>query len=292
MNYNELWHRLAQRYDEGEAKAIARMTYEVRYGLTLSDLCLGKDTQLSADNQAELQEIAKRLLQGEPIQYVLGQADFCGRTFLVNEHVLIPRPETEELCRWIISEVRGEKQEVRGERIEARDYSALDVGTGSGCIAITLAAEMPRAEVTAWDISEEALAVARENAKRTDVHVSFEQVDVLNIPHFSSLISHFSLIISNPPYICNKERVTMEANVLEHEPHTALFVPDDNPLLFYRAIARYGQTALKDGGWLYYEINPLYAQEMYDMLCAMRFCRIEIKEDQYGKQRMMRACKR
>ena len=303
MNYNELWHRLAQRYDEGEAKAIARMTYEVRYRLTLSDLCLGKDTQLSADNQAELQEIAKRLLQGEPIQYVLGQADFCGRTFLVNEHVLIPRPETEELCRWIISEVRGEKQEVRGERIEARDYSALDVGTGSGCIAITLAAEMPGAEVTAWDISKEALAVARENAKRTDVHVSFEQVDVLNIPHFSSLISltygqsvalrtHFSLIISNPPYICNKERVTMEANVLEHEPHTALFVPDDDPLLFYRAIARYGQTALKDGGWLYYEINPLYAQEMYDMLCAMRFCRIEIKEDQYGKQRMMRACKR
>ena len=303
MNYNELWHRLAQRYDEGEAKAIARMTYEVRYGLTLSDLCLGKDTQLSADNQAELQEIAKRLLQGEPIQYVLGQADFCGRTFMVNEHVLIPRPETEELCRWIISEVRGEKQEVRGERIEARDYSALDVGTGSGCIAITLAAEMPGAEVIAWDISKEALTVARENAKRTDVHVSFEQVDVLNIPHFSSLISltygqsvalrtHFSLIISNPPYICNKERVTMEANVLEHEPHTALFVPDDDPLLFYRAIARYGQTALKDGGWLYYEINPLYAQEMYDMLCAMRFCRIEIKEDQYGKQRMMRACKR
>ena len=109
MNYNELWHRLAQRYDEGEAKAIARMTYDVRYGLTLSDLCLGKDTQLSADDQTELEEIVKRLLQGEPIQYVLGQADFCGRTFLVNEAVLIPRPETEELCRWIISEVRGER---------------------------------------------------------------------------------------------------------------------------------------------------------------------------------------
>ena len=285
MNYNELWHRLAQRYDEGEAKAIARMTYDVRYGLTLSDLCLGKDTQLSADDQTELEEIVKRLLQGEPIQYVLGQADFCGRTFLVNEAVLIPRPETEELCRWIISEVRG-------ERLEARDYSALDVGTGSGCIAITLAAEMPGAEVTAWDISIGALEVARENAKRTNVHVSFEQVDVLNIPHFSSLISHFSLIISNPPYICNKERKAMEANVLEHEPHTALFVPDDDPLLFYRAIAQYGQTALKDGGWLYFEINPLYAQEMYDMLSGMSYYDIEIKEDQFGKQRMIRACKR
>ena len=295
MNYNELWHRLAQRYDEGEAKAIARMTYEVRYGLTLSDLCLGKDTQLSADNQAELQEIAKRLLQGEPIQYVLGQADFCGRTFLVNEHVLIPRPETEELCRWIAG---SEKRKVISDK-----YSILDIGTGSGCIAITLAAMYPEAQVYGWDISAEALEVARENAKRTNVNVSFEQVDVLNIPHFSSLISltygqsvalrtHFSLIISNPPYICNKERVTMEANVLEHEPHTALFVPDDDPLLFYRAIARYGQTALKDGGWLYFEINPLYVQEMYDMLSAMRFCRIEIKEDQYGKQRMMRARKR
>jgi release factor glutamine methyltransferase len=288
MNYNELWHRLAQRYDEGEAKAIARMTYDVRYGLTLSDLCLGKDTQLSADDQTELEEIVKRLLQGEPIQYVLGQADFCGRTFLVNEAVLIPRPETEELCRWIVSEVRG-------KRLEVRDYSVLDIGTGSGCIAITLAAEMPGAEVTAWDISTEALEVARENAKRANVHVSFEHVDVLNISltsHLSPLTSEYDLIISNPPYICNKERSTMEANVLEHEPHTALFVPDDDPLLFYRAIAQYGQTTLKDGGWLYFEINPLYAQEMYDMLSGLSYYDIEIKEDQFSKQRMIRACKR
>ena len=294
MNYNELWHQLAQRYDEGEAKAIARMTYEVRFGLTLSDLCLGKDTQLSADDQTELKEIAKRLLQGEPVQYVLGQADFCGRTFLVNKTVLIPRPETEELCRWIAG---NEKRKVISDKC-----SILDVGTGSGCIAITLAAEMPRAEVTAWDISKEALAVARENAKRTNVHVLFEQVDVLNIPHFSSLISltgqsvalrtHFSLIISNPPYICNKERAMMEANVLEHEPHTALFVPDDDPLLFYRTIAQYGQHALEEGGWVYFEINPLYAQEICDMLSMMSYHDLEIKEDAYGKQRMIRACKR
>ena len=291
MNYNELWHLLAQRYDEGEAKAIARMTYEVRFGLTLSDLCLGKDTQLSADDQTELEEITTRLLQGEPIQYVLGQADFCGKTFLVNKHVLIPRPETEELCRWIISEVRGEKQEVRGERLEARDYSVLDVGTGSGCIAITLAAEMPGAEVTAWDISAEALEVARENAKRTDVHVSFEQVNILNIPPISLTFKN-DLIVSNPPYICNKEREAMEANVLEHEPHTALFVPDDDPLLFYRAIAQYGIAALKENGWLYFEMNPLYAKEMCDMLSVMPYYNIEIKEDAYGKQRMIRACKR
>ena len=290
MTYNELWHLLAQRYGEGEAKAIARMTYEMRFGLTFSDLCLGKDTQLSADDQTELEEIAQRLSQGEPIQYVLGQVEFCGRTFVVNETVLIPRPETEELCRWIVESTGGQSPEI------------LDIGTGSGCIAITLAAEMSGTEVTAWDISAEALEVARENAKRTDVHVLFEQVDVLNIPHSSFIISltngqsvalrtHFSLIVSNPPYICNKEREAMEANVLEHEPHTALFVPDDDPLLFYRAIAQYGQTALKEGGWLYFEINPLYADALADMLSKMSYHDIETKVDQYGKQRMMRARK-
>ena len=283
MTYKELWQCLTKAYDEGEAKAIARMTYEERFGLTLSDIYLGKDIQLSADCQTELEEIVKRLLQGEPIQYVLGQADFCGRKFLVNKHVLIPRPETEELCQWIAG---SEKRKVISDKC-----SILDIGTGSGCIAITLAAMYPEAEVTAWDICTEALEVARENAKRTNVHVSFEQVDVLNIPHFSSLISHFSLIISNPPYICNKERAKMEANVLKHEPHTALFVPDDNPLLFYRAIAQYGQTALKEGGWLYFEINPLYAESLSLMLNKMSYHDIEIKVDQYGKQRMIRALK-
>ena len=286
MNYNELWHLLAQRYDEGEAKAIARMTYEVRFGLTFSDLCLGKDTQLSADDQTELEEIAQRLSQGEPIQYVLGQTGFCGRFFIVNEAVLIPRPETEELCRWI---AESEKRKVISDKC-----SILDIGTGSGCIAITLAAEMLGAGVTAWDISKDALEVARENAKRTGVHVSFEQVDAL---HLTSDILHqtsgvFDLIVSNPPYICNKERATMETNVLEHEPHTALFVPDDDPLLFYRAIAQYGQTALKEGGWLYFEINPLYADALADMLKMMSYHDINIKQDQFGKQRMMRARKK
>ena len=198
---------------------------------------------------------------------------------MVNEHVLIPRPETEDLCRWITSQ--GDRHPVR----------LLDIGTGSGCIAITLAAEMPDAEVTAWDISPKALEVARENAKRAHVHVSFEQVDALNIPYSSFSTSHFSLIISNPPYICNKERARMEANVLEHEPHTALFVPDEDPLLFYRAIAQYGQTALEPGGWLYFEINPLYAQPLCDMLRMMSYHDICLKLDQYGKQRMIRAKK-
>ena len=279
MNYQELWRRLAQVYDEGEAKAIARMVYEVRFNLTLSDLFIGKDTQLSANDQAELAEITQRLEQQEPVQYVLGQADFCGRTFLVNQHVLIPRPETEELCRWIVSEFRDES-------LEFRDCSILDIGTGSGCIAITLAADLPKAEVTAWDISGEALQVARENAKRLHFNVIFELADALNTP-----LDHerWDVIVSNPPYICNKERARIEANVLDHEPHTALFVPDDSPLLFYSAIAQYGLTALKTGGRLYFEINPLYAQELAEMLSMMSYHDIEIKIDQYGKQRMIKA---
>lgn len=282
MTYNELWHLLAPLYGDGEAKAIARLVYEVRFGLSFSDICLGKDTQLSANSQEELKGIAERLLQQEPIQYVLGQAVFCGRTFMVNEHVLIPRPETEELCSWIVS------QEDKGSIDTA---IILDIGTGSGCIAITLAAEMPKAKVTAWDISTEALKVAEENAKRNLVHVSFEHVDALHIPTniLQQTAKIFDFIVSNPPYICNNERVQMESNVLNYEPHTALFVPDDDALLFYRAIAQYGQVALKEGGWLYFEINPLYASILTEMLVMMEYHDIEIKEDQFGKQRMMKA---
>lgn len=277
MTYNELWRLLAPLYGDGEAKAIARMVYEVRYGLSLPDIYTGKDTQLSANSQAELDGIARRLLQQEPVQYVLGQAEFGGRVFTVNSHVLIPRPETEELCHWL------SEAHLAGDQSPC---AVLDIGTGSGCIAVTLAAMHPQARVTAWDLSAEALEVARLNAKRTHVNVSFEQVDALNPPPTGS---QWDVIVSNPPYICNKERARMEANVLEHEPHTALFVPDDDPLLFYRAIARYAQTALKAGGWLYYEINPLYADALQQMLSAMAFHDMEIRTDQYGKQRMLRA---
>jgi release factor glutamine methyltransferase len=270
-------------YGDGEAQALARLIYEVRYGLTFSDILMGRDSDVPND---ELEQIALRLEQQEPIQYILGHADFCGRSFLVNEHVLIPRPETEELCNWKPLPLPSPKGE--GAKI-------LDIGTGSGCIAITLAAMYPEAQVIGWDISEDALEVAKINAIRNNVNVSFEQVDVLNLPSplpfGGGRGEALSLIVSNPPYICNKERAAMAVNVLEYEPHTALFVPDDDPLLFYRAIAQFGQTALKQGGWLYFEINPLYAREMCDMLRLMSYHDIEIKADQYGKQRMIRARK-
>ena len=285
MTYNELWRQLTQVYDDYEAKAIARMVYEVRFGLMPSDLFIGKDTQLSTDDQKLLAEITQRLLTGEPIQYVLGEAEFGGRTFHVEPGVLIPRPETYELCQWIMEERRGKKE-------EGRNTSILDIGTGSGCIACTLAAELADAEVTAWDISDDALRIATENAKRTDVHVSFEKVDVLN----TSLLNRerpatgLDIIVSNPPYICNKERATMERNVLEHEPELALFVPDDDPLLFYRTIARFAAKALNPSGALYFEINPLYVSEMQQMLSEEGFSHTEIRNDQFGKQRFTKSC--
>ena len=280
MTYEKLWHLLTPLYGEGEAKAIARMVYEVRYGLTFTDLCIGKDTQLSADDQAELEEIAQRLERHEPIQYVLGKAEFMGEWYDVEPGVLIPRPETEELVRWIsLSPDPSPKREGR---------HFLDIGTGSGCIAITLAAMYPEAKVTAWDISEKALEVARKNAKRLGVDVNFEQVDILANSQQPKANS-YDIIVSNPPYICNKEREAMEQNVLDYEPHEALFVPDDDPLLFYRAIAEYGKKALKPDGWLYFEINPLYAESLREMLSTMSYHDIECKDDQYGKQRMIRA---
>lgn len=285
MTYNELWRQLTQVYDDYEAKAIARMVYEVRFGLMPSDLFIGKDTQLSTDDQKLLAEITQRLLTGEPVQYVLGEAEFGGRTFHVEPGVLIPRPETYELCQWIMKERRGKKE-------EGRNTSILDIGTGSGCIACTLAAELADAEVTAWDISDDALRIATENAKRTNVHVSFEKVDVLN----TSLLNRerpatgLDIIVSNPPYICNKERATMERNVLEHEPELALFVPDDDPLLFYRTIVRFAAKTLNPGGALYFEINPLYVSEMQQMLSEEGFSHTEIRNDQFGKQRFTKSC--
>lgn len=277
MTYETLWHLLTPLYGEGEAKAIARMVYEVRFGLAFTDLCIGKDTQLSADDQAELEEIALRLERHEPVQYVLGKAEFMGNWYDVEPGVLVPRPETQELVRWIV--------------LKDTTANILDIGTGSGCIAITLAGMYPEAEVTAWDISEKALKVAQGNAKRFGVNVNFEQVDILANSQ-QLMVNSFDVIVSNPPYICHKERETMNQNVLDYEPHEALFVPDDDPLLFYRAIAEYGTKALKPEGWLYFEINPLYAEPLCELLSTMSYHDIECKDDQYGKQRMIRAQKK
>ena len=278
MNYSEFWHSLTSVYDEGEAKSVARLVLEVRFGLTLPDVLCGR-----MPDESILRPIQKQLLAGVPVQYVLGQAMFGPRTFLVTPAVLIPRPETYELCQWVMA--KG------GNHI-------LDIGTGSGCIACTLAAELPQADVTAWDISEEALTVARENARRIGVSVKFEKKDALNLENIASRdltvsndTASWDLIVSNPPYVCHREKAAMERNVLEHEPHIALFVPDDDPLLFYRAIATYAARALTAGGQLAFEINPLYASQLEALLESLGFIHIETRHDQFGKERFIKTIK-
>ena len=270
--YRNLWQPLTALYDEGEAKAIVRWVLEVRFGLTWTDIVCGKVEELSPDDQTRLETILRRLAAGEPVQYVVGLADFGPRLFHVAPGVLIPRPETYELCQWIVLKRKEERGERREDSQRTDTLRMLDIGTGSGCIACTLAAEMAEAEVTAWDISEEALTIARENARLLGVNVTFEKVDILRVMERSPL----DLIVSNPPYICEKE----------------LFVPDDDPLLFYRTIAEYGRETLKRDGWLYFEINPLYVSDLRELLHVMGYHAIESKEDQYGKPRMIRAQKR
>lgn len=276
MNYNELWHQLAPLYGDGEAKAIAQMVYEVRFGLSLSDIYLGKDTQLSADCQAELKEIAKRLADNEPVQYVLGVADFCGRQYHVEPGILIPRPETEHLCRLITKHVA----------IGSANRKVLDIGTGCGCIAITLALDIPNSQVTAWDISPIALRVAKGNAEQLGAQVNVVENDMLQQTY--QVAPQWDLIVSNPPYICDSEAEEMDANVLDYEPEIALFVPDDDPLQFYVPIMNYAQSALHPGGELWLETNPLYEEIIEERLLELGF-NVTAHDDQFGKTRFIQA---
>ena len=301
--YQQLWQSLTPLYDAGEAQAIVRTVLDVKYGMTLTDIICGKVNEISADEERKLEEIIIRLQKGEPVQYVLGEADFAGRTFRVEPGVLIPRPETAELCQWIEKDMiekpivssgdssEDSPEDSSGNSPQATDDARriLDICTGSGCIAITLGLNIPNSEVTGWDISEDALRIAQGNVEILKArNVRIEYQDALALPKAAEAAD---LIVSNPPYICEKEKADMEKNVLEHEPSLALFVPDEDPLKFYRAIAEYASSALKSGGALYFEINPIYEKETREMLLKLDFKDIETKEDAFGKKRMMRAMK-
>ena len=277
--YQQFWQSLTPLYDAGEAQAIVRTVLDVEYGMTLTDIICGKVNELSSDEERNLEEIITRLQNGEPVQYVLGEADFAGRTFHVEPGVLIPRPETAELCQWIEEEVSSQEADERKQ--------ILDICTGSGCIAITLGLNIPNSEVTGWDISEDTLRIAQGNVEMLKAgNVRIEYQDALMLPKAAETAD---IIVSNPPYICEKEKADMEKNVLEHEPSIALFVPDEEPLKFYRAIAEYASSALKSEGALYFEINPIYEKETREMLEELGFKDIETKEDAFGKKRMMKA---
>lgn len=276
MTYRELWRTLEPLYGNGEARAITDYVLDVCFGLSKADILCGAVDEMTAEKTAELNKIFGRLTEGEPVQYVLGRAEFSGRWFNVRPGVLIPRPETEELCAWITADSKA-----------SGSPKVLDIGTGSGCIAITLQLDMPESKVTAWDISADALDVARENAQQLGANVSFVRQDALN----AKPEGKWDVIVSNPPYICEKEKKDMAVNVLEHEPHTALFVPDADPLLFYRAITRLAVQTLNKGGRLYFEINPIYADDTCRMMQAEGMTAVELRSDMYGKQRMAKGVK-
>lgn len=276
MTYRELWRTLEPLYGNGEARAITDYVLDVCFGLSKADIMCGAVEEMTAEKTAELNKIFGHLTEGEPVQYVLGRAEFCGRWFSVRPGVLIPRPETEELCAWITADSKA-----------SASPKVLDIGTGSGCIAITLQLDMPESKVTAWDISADALDVARENAQQLGANVNFVKLDALN----AKPEGEWDVIVSNPPYICEKEKKDMAVNVLEHEPHTALFVPDADPLLFYRAITRLAVQTLNKGGRLYFEINPIYADDTCRMMQAEGMTAVELRSDMYGKQRMAKGVK-
>ena len=278
MNYRELISALTPLHGSGEARAIVRMIMEERFGLSMTDLLLGKDTTLSLEKRAEFEKIAQRLLTGEPVQYVLGYADFCGHRFRVTPDVLIPRPETEELVQWSIQEMKTQA-----------DMKIVDFCTGSGCIATSLALAFPEAQVAGVDISEKALAIARENACTLDANnVTFIQQDILHLP--SDIFSHssISLLTANPPYVRVSEASDMSKTVLEHEPSIALFVPDDDPLLFYRAIANAGRNLLKSNGLILMELNTNLCEETRQLFAASGYTDIELRQDRYNRTRMLK----
>ena len=314
MTYSEIWHRIATSYDDGEARAIARILIEELFGLSYADIVCGATEQLSADDTLRLDTAVRRIEQGEPLQHVLGYADFCGNRFCVNGSVLIPRPETE----WLVDEgaklmdgcIASDETQHKAPHSPKR---ILDIGTGSGCIAISLKLRLGDAYVEAWDISEEALRTAESNAQALKAEVTFRKRDALkaeeeclqggalvssaptgqtkdsiNSNEASTTAAPWDLIVSNPPYICDSERSAMDDNVLLHEPHTALFVPDDDPLRFYHAIARYALLTLNIGGSLLFECNTRYAEATGAMLSDMGFEEVTVSDDCFGLPRFVR----
>ena len=241
-------------------------------GVDALDIYMGKDIILSECKQRELENIIFRLQKNEPIQYIRGYAEFCGRNFRVAPGVLIPRPETAELVALIVK-----------ENPDARRL--LDIGTGSGCIAISLDKNLPDAKVDAWDISEEALAIARKNNEELDAQVTFRRQDVFSADGMQG--TSYDIIVSNPPYVTETEKTEMEANVLDWEPGLALFVPDEDPLRFYRQIAELGRKLLRPGGKLYFEINQAYGQDMIRMIEMNQYRDVRVIKDIFGKDRIV-----
>ena len=305
MNHRELIAALTPLHGAGEARAIVRMVMEERFGLSQTDLLLGKDTTLSSRDRAEFKKIAERLLTGEPVQHVLGYAYFCGHRFRVTPDVLIPRPETEGLVAWAIelysSFLKGQasklERDTRHSSLVTRhsSFQLLDLCTGSGCIAVSLALAFPQAHVVGIDISDAALSIARDNARSLNAsNVDFLEYNILSedaesSPPWGELERGFTLLVSNPPYVRDCEASEMSPTVLDHEPSLALFVPDDDPLRFYRAIAAIGQRCLCPGTPVLVEVNTALAGATRQLFIDAGYHDVEVRDDQFSRPRMVKA---
>ena len=261
-------------YPESEIKSLTRIIIEYVSKQRFSPLLID-DLSLSEEQKGEIKDIVERLKKSEPIQHIIGECEFFSLPFYVSRNVLIPRPETEELVELILNE--SDKNE---------ELSILDIGTGSGCIAIAIASNLPRSNVEAWDISEEALNVVGRNAERNKVDVSFKQQDIFeNI----SIDKKYHVIVSNPPYVLESEKETMEKNVLDYEPHLALFVPDEDGLVYYSRIATVGRDLLMPNGKLYFEINREKGDETKRMLEELGYSSVEVIKDINRNDRIVKA---
>lgn len=274
--YNYIKQAINGQYPDTEASAIAKAILTDVFQLSTTDLYASKDMNFSTNQAEKLEVIINRLRANEPLQYILGNCYFCGLDFHVEPGVLIPRPETAELVEWIISDRKSSNSLIR----------ILDIGTGSGCISISLAKNLPQSEVHAWDISEDAIRIASGNAAILDVNVRFRQTDVLGQVPTNTMMN---VIVSNPPYIAEAERTDMDANVTDWEPDTALFVPDNAPLLFYERIVDIGKQILTPDGTLYFEINQRFGTETVDMLRKKGYRNVELRKDLSGNDRMIKA---
>lgn len=264
-------------YEEREATVIAEWTIENITGSVKTDRIANREKELTPSQQKLLDQLLPRLQNHEPVQYVLNEAWFCGMKFYVDRNVLIPRPETEELVEWIIANCK----------FPINKLSILDIGCGSGCIAVTLKRKLRKADVWACDISEAALAVAKKNAENIGVKINFIQLDFLNEDQTNNLPA-FDIIVSNPPYIPEKDKKQMKKNVLNYEPATALFVPDNDPLIFYKTIANFGKNHLSNGGNIYAEIHEESGQPVSGLFQSKGYSTI-LKKDMQEKDRMIKA---
>ncbi|MBJ2127046.1 MULTISPECIES: peptide chain release factor N(5)-glutamine methyltransferase [unclassified Flavobacterium] len=267
---------LAPFYDAYEAESFFYLILENKHQLRQIDLALNHELTFDENDFVVWDELLKQLKKEVPIQYLLGKTNFYGLDFEVNENVLIPRPETEELVEWIINE--------NTSRDKNKKIRILDIGTGTGCIAISLAKNLPNAEVFGIDVSKKAIETAKRNAVANNVDVTFMLLNILEAEEFSN---QFDIIVSNPPYVRNLEKVEIKKNVLDYEPHLALFVEDNDPLIFYRKIASLAQNGLQKKGKLYFEINQYLGKEMIELLENMSFENVELRKDIYDNDRMI-----